>query len=63
MDKLDVTSKMVDYISNNHIAIEQIVRHTNVSENKLKGMTKEKLSTTEFLSLCQYLNVEPEQFV
>lgn len=62
MDKIDTTEKMIHYITNSQISIDQIVRDTHISESKLRGETKEKLKAAEFLSLCQYLNVRPEEF-
>lgn len=59
---LDVTSKMKMYIRENKIDVDRIVKDVNIPESKLKGDTKEKLSATEFLSLCQYLNIKPEMF-
>ncbi len=59
---LDVTSKIGMYISENKIDVDRIVKDTNIPESKLKGDTKEKLNATEFLCLCQYLNVKPEMF-
>ena len=62
MNKLDVTSKMIHYITEKQIAVNQIVKDINIPEVKLKGDSKEKLSATEFLDLCYYLNVKPEEF-
>ena len=59
---LDVTSKIKMYIRENKIDVDRIVKDINVPESKLKEDTKEKLSATEFLSLCQYLNIKPEMF-
>ena len=62
MDKLDVTGKMVDYIRNNQIAVDQIARDTHISASKLRGETRDRLMASEFLELCRYLNVSPEDF-
>ncbi len=62
MDKVNVTGKMIDYIKNNQIAVEQIERDLHISASKLRGDTKEKLMAAEFLELCRYLNVLPEDF-
>lgn len=62
MDKLDITNKIMEYIETNNISIEQIARDTQISSRKLRRETKERLMATEFLRLCQYLNVRPEDF-
>ena len=62
MPKLDVTSKIIHYITEKQIAINQISKDTSIPEVKLKGDSKEKLSAGEFLDLCYYLNIKPEQF-
>lgn len=62
MDKSNVTGKMIDYIRDNQIAVEQIERDIHIPANKLREGTKERLMAAEFLELCRYLNVPPEDF-
>ena len=62
MDKLDVTGKMVEYIHNNNIEVEQVARDTHISASKLRGETRDRLMAAEFLELCRYLHVKPEDF-
>lgn len=62
MERLDVTEKIVHYISSNNIAVEQIAKDTHISASKLRGETKDRLMSAEFLTLCHYLNVKPEDF-
>lgn len=62
MEKSNVTGKMIDYIRDNQIAVEQIERDLHISASKLRGDTKERFMATEFLELCCYLNVAPEDF-
>jgi len=62
MDRLDVTDKMVQYIANNKIEVEQIAKDTHISASKLRGETRDRLMAAEFLELCRYLHVKPEDF-
>lgn len=62
MDKVDVTWKMIAYIRENNISIEQTAKNTQISASKLRGETRDRLMANEFLRLCQYLNVKPEDF-
>ena len=62
MERLDVTEKIVQYISSNNIEVEQIAKDTHISASKLRGETKDRLMSAEFLTLCHYLNVKPEDF-
>lgn len=62
MDRLDVTDKMVQYIADNKIEVEQVAKDTRISASKLRGETRDRLMAAEFLELCRYLNVKPEDF-
>ncbi len=62
MDRLDVTDKMVQYIADNKIEVEQVAKDTHISASKLRGETRDRLMAAEFLELCRYLNVKPEDF-
>ena len=58
----DVTEKMIDYIVKNNISIEQTSKDTQISASKLRGETRDRLMAAEFLRLCQYLGVQPQDF-
>ena len=75
--KDNVSEKLVEYIKQNNISIEQISKDTGVRGFKLstsqiskdtgiweKKLTDENVTFTasEFLELCSYLNVSPESF-
>ena len=62
MDRVDVTEKMAEYIRNHNIEVEQIAKDTKISASKLRGETRDKLMAAEFLELCRYLHVKPEDF-
>lgn len=62
MRENDVTKRVVKYISDNHISINQIAKATNIPVKKLVEGGQE-LNATEFLELCFFLNVRPEDFM
>ena len=49
------------YIADNRLSVTQVARDTAISEDKLQVGAKESLNATEFLELCSYLNVKPEE--
>lgn len=60
MKKGDSTSKKITrYIKDNQIPVAQIAKDTGISQEKLE---KEEMSfnATEFLEICSYLNIRPE---
>lgn len=61
MDQNNVTKKIADYIQKNHISVEQASRDTGIELAKLDGTSREKLSASEFLEICAYLNIRPEE--
>ena len=56
-----ITEKLAIYIADNHLSVTQVARDTAISEDKLQVGAKENLNATEFLELCSYLNVKPEE--
>ena len=52
--------KVIKYIHDNKIDVGRISKDTNISISKLKGESKEHLMADEFLELCKYLNIKPE---
>ena len=56
-----ITEKLAGYIADNHLSIAQVAQDTSISEDKLQVGAKESLNATEFLELCSYLNVKPEE--
>lgn len=54
-----VSGKITRYIKNNQISVMQIVNDTGISKEKIEN---EELSfnATEFLEICSYLNIRPE---
>ena len=55
-------TRVIEYIRSNKIDVGRISKDTNISVSKLKGESKEHLMSDEFLQLCNYLNVKPEDF-
>lgn len=60
---MNTTEAVAKYISDNNLSILQIVKDTQIQEEKLRIGTKEKLSAQEFLELCDYLNITPEELM
>lgn len=61
MNRQTVTQRLVHYINDNHIPLERIQTDLGIPEGKLRYSEGEELTASEFLSLCQYLNIHPEQ--
>lgn len=61
MGKGNVTLILAEYIQQNQISISQIAKDTGISEDKLHAKSTEKLNATEFLTLCSYLGIKPEE--
>jgi hypothetical protein len=58
---LSVSRKIANYIKLNNISISQISKDTGIDEEKLLG-NLQPFSAGEFLELCFYLNIRPEDF-
>lgn len=58
---MGVSGKIANYIKSNNISVSQISKDTGIDEEKLLG-NQQPFSAAEFLELCFYLNVRPEDF-
>ncbi|MGN0483088.1 MAG: hypothetical protein ACI4HI_06020 [Lachnospiraceae bacterium] len=61
MERITCAKKIAAYIKENQISIEQTARDTAVPREKLDGTSAENLSASEFLDLCDYLGIRPEE--
>lgn len=57
-----VTQRVARYIQENHISVEQLENELGIAREKLVCADGRELDATEFLELCSYLNVRPENF-
>lgn len=62
MEKHGISEAIETYLSQNKIASSQIAKELDISEDKILGRNGESMLASEFLELCRYLNIEPEQF-
>lgn len=56
-----MTVRLAEYIREHQIPVKKVAVETGIPEEKLKTDTDCILSATEFLELCVYLNVKPEE--
>lgn len=49
-----------EFIEKNHLNIEEISEELDILKEKMILGTEESLSAEEFLRLCQYLHIRPE---
>lgn len=61
MSEKNVTLRLAEFINDNCIPTKQIARETGIAEEKLRTSTTEVLTATEFLELCAYLDISPEE--
>ena len=61
MERGTCAQKITAYLKENRISTEQTARDTEVPVEKLNGTSSENLSASEFLELCRYLNIKPEE--
>ena len=61
MGKSKVTDCMIRYIEENRIDAKSLAAHAGIDAGKLRKDYKEPLDAEEFLSLCAYLGIRPEQ--
>lgn len=54
-----VSGKITRYIKNNNISVMQIVNDTGISKEKIEN-EEMSFNATEFLEICSYLNIRPE---
>lgn len=63
MNKTCVSKKIAKYIKENQLSIKHIVMDTGISEAKILNENNEGLNATEFLEICFYLNLRPEDIM
>ena len=61
MQSKNVTEWIANYIKDQGISVEELSIQLHLPESKLIGGTNEDLSAEEFLNLCSYLKITPEQ--
>ena len=54
---------LADYMSEHGISIEMVERELKIPRIKLEVGTMEQLWADEFLRLCAYLNIRPEDIL
>lgn len=55
-----VTRFLADYIAENKLSVEDISGKLNIQADKIFPGTRENLDADEFLKLCCYLHINPE---
>lgn len=57
--------KLLNYINNIGIKQKVICQNTNISESAMSGILtgKRKCEVNEFISICRFLNVNPNEFI
>lgn len=58
----EVTKEIAKYISEKQLSVEEIENDLGIPRTKLVKETEEDLSADEFMRLCLYLGVRPEQY-
>lgn len=61
MTENNITRKIAEYIFRQKISVSQIVEDINVAREKIELPSKGDLTATEFLELCAYLHIKPEE--
>lgn len=61
MEESRVTEYILQYMKEHHILSSTLSRETGISEEKLVPEYKEALLADEFLRLCVYLELSPEE--
>ena len=56
-----VSEKIIELMKQNHISAEQVARETRIDIGKLTSPCEDRLTAVEFLDLCEYLNIRPEE--
>lgn len=57
---MKVTNRLANYIAQQHISPERVAKDTGVAIDKLLIDTDQVLEAGEFLELCLYLGIRPE---
>lgn len=62
MDEMNrkISQQLALYMQQNGISTERVSLHTCIPEVKLRTGAKQPLNATEFLELCSYLQIKPE---
>lgn len=58
----DVTKEIAKYISKKQLSITDIEEKLRIPRRKLTVDTNDKLTAQEFLALCLYLEIRPEEY-
>ena len=61
MEKSAVTEFFLKYFEKNRINIEKISEKTGIEKEKLSENCRQPLTSEEFLELCFYLGIKPEE--
>ena len=61
MGKSKVTDYMIIYIEVDRMYEKSLAAHAGIDAGKLRKDYKEPVDAEEFLSLCAYLGIRPEQ--
>lgn len=61
MEKSAVTEFFLDFFEKNRIKSEWISEKTGIDKEKISENYRQPLTAEEFLLLCQFLHLEPEQ--
>lgn len=61
MEKSDVTEFFLKYFEENKIEKQKISEETGIVEEKLSRKYQEALTAEEFLRLCVFLSIQPEE--
>lgn len=59
---IKVSEQIRKYIKDNNIPVAQIVTDTGISEEKIVSGAN-PFNATEFLEICSYLNLSPEDMI
>lgn len=57
-----VSRKITQYIKNNRISVLQVADDTGISQEKIENEDM-SFNATEFLEICSYLNIRPEDMM
>lgn len=63
MEKSEVTEFFLKYFEKNRIDKAWISEKTGIDRNKLSREYKESLTADEFLRLCAFLQIQPEEIM
>lgn len=61
MEQSKVTEYILEYMKEHHIMSSTLSRQTGIPEEKLTPDYKEPLLAEEFLRLCAFLRLSPEE--